>query len=420
MRKNILLFTICLLFIPLLTLTAFLILAIETQPRVDRQATLTPEHITRAKHIIDTHRNQVAIDQLATVNILSEDADIVANYLANRFTKGSAQILAADRSAHIYLSLPIPQSLFNGYLNFEATLIQTAALPRLQSARIGNLVLPDFLTKLLVSQLIYWLQRNPNIHKGLDAIRLVQISPIKINIMYHRWNNHLLTQEMNLPVLSKKAQAQLYRYHTLLVKKSRQSNTKTISLSEILPPLMHVAAKHSINGDALEENRAVILATAIHALGISTKLFIPDAINWPRPAEQLVTLEGRRDFAKHFIASAAITAYTNTKLSDAVGLFKEIVDSRHGSGFSFKDIAANRAGTQFGKKAVASTADAQQLQQLVADGLNDVDLMPPWSDLPEHMSEKEFKARFGNINTVAYKNMMQIIENRVSMLKVLR
>jgi hypothetical protein len=46
--------------------------------------------------------------------------------------------------------------------------------------------------------------------------------------------------------------------------------------------------------------------------------------------------------------------------------------------------------------------------------------MPPWSDLPEHMSEKEFKARFGNINTVAYKNMMQIIESRVSMLKVLR
>ena len=30
--------------------------------------------------------------------------------------------------------------------------------------------------------------------------------------------------------------------------------------------------------------------------------------------------------------------------------------------------------------------------------------MPPWSDLPEHMSETEFKARFGNINTPAYRN----------------
>lgn len=420
MRKNILLFTICLFFIPLLTLAAFLMLAIETQPRVDRQVTLTSEHIARAKHIIDTHRNQVAIDQLAIASILSEDADIVANYLANRFTKGNAQISIADQSAHIHLSLPIPQSLFNGYLNFEATLIQTAALPQLQSARIGNLALPDFLTNLLISQLIYSLQRNPNIHKGLDAIKLVQISPNKINIMYHRQNNNLLTQEINFPGFSKKAQTQIYHYHMLLVKNSRQSSTKTVSLSEILPPLMHIAAKHSINGDALEENRAVILATAIHALGMSTKLFIPDAINWPRPAEQLVTLEGRHDFAKHFIASAAITAYTNTKLSDAVGLFKEIIDSRHGSGFSFSDITANRAGTQFGKKAVASTADAQQLQRLVSGGLNDADLMPPWSDLPENMSKTEFKARFGNINTPAYKNMMQVIESRVSMLSVLR
>ena len=86
-------------------------LIIETQPRVDRQVTLTPEHIAQAKHIIDTHRNQVAIDQLAIANILSEDADIVANYLVNRFTKGSAQILIADQSAHIHLSLPIPQNL---------------------------------------------------------------------------------------------------------------------------------------------------------------------------------------------------------------------------------------------------------------------------------------------------------------------
>jgi len=420
MRKNILLFAICLFFIPLLTLAAFLVLAIEKQPRVDRQVTLTPEHITRAKHIIDTHRNQVAIDQLAIVNILSEDADIVANYLTNRFTKGSAQISVADRSAHVHLSLPIPQSLFNGYLNFEATLIQTAALPQLQSARIGNLALPDFLTNFLASQLIYWLQINPNIYNGLDAIQLVQISPNNINIMYHRWNNNLLTQKMNFPVLSKKAQAQFYRYHMLLVKNSRQSSTKTVSLSEILPPLMRVATKHSINGDALGENRAVILATTFHALGMSKKLFIPDAVNWPRPAEQLVTLDGRHDFAKHFIASAAITAYTNTKLSDAIGLYKEIVDSRHGSGFSFNDITANRAGTQFGKKAVASTTNAQQLQQLVADGLNDADLMPPWSDLPEHMSETEFKARFGNINTPAYQKMIRIIESRVSMLRVLR
>ena len=175
---------------------------------------------------------------------------------------------------------------------------------------------------------------------------------------------------MSFPVLSKKTQqVQLYRYHIQLDKNSRQNSAKTVTLSEILPPLMRTATKHSINGDALEENRAVILATTFHASGMSIKLFIPDAVNWPRPAEQLVTLEGRQDFAKHFIASAAITAYTNSKLSDAVGLYKEIIDSRDGSGFSFNDIIANRVGAQFGKKAVASTADAQQLHCLLMDSM---------------------------------------------------
>lgn len=419
-RTNILIFTICFFSSLLIILTIFLLLAIESQPSIDRQATLTPEYIARAKHIIDTHCSQNSLDQRTIINILSKDADIAANYLANHFAKGSAQISTANRSALVHLSLPIPLNIFNGYLNFEATLIQTASLPQLQSARIGSLVLPDFLTQLLVSQIIYWLQSNPVIHKGLDTIKLVRISPNNIDITYNQSNNNILTQEMSFPVLNRETQAQLYRYHMLLVRNSRQSNAKTVSLSEILPPLMHVAAKHSINGNALEENRAVILATTLHALGMSAKLLIPDADNWPRPAEQLVTLDGRNDFAKHFIVSAAITAYTDTKLSNTMGLYKEIADSRDGSGFSFSDIAANRAGTQFGRKAVASISDAQQLQLLVNGGLNDADLMPLWSDLPEYMSETEFKARFGNTNTPAYQKMMQIIESRISTLSMLR
>ena len=47
------------------------------------------------------------------------------------------------------------------------------------------------------------------------------------------------------------------------------------------------------------------------------------------------------------------------RLSDVIGLYKEIEDSRGGSGFSFNDIAADRAGTRFGEKAVASEDSAR-------------------------------------------------------------
>jgi len=46
-------------------------------------------------------------------------------------------------------------------------------------------------------------------------------------------------------------------------------------------------------------------------------------------------------------------------------------------------------------------------------------LMPFWSDLPEFMSEAEFKRRFGGIDAPAYRKMMQKIEQRVAALRVL-
>jgi hypothetical protein len=64
--------------------------------------------------------------------------------------------------------------------------------------------------------------------------------------------------------------------------------------------------------------------------------------------------------------------------------------------------------------------DAQQLQQIVSKGLIDADLMPPWSDLPDHMSEKQFKTQFGNTETPAYQKIIQVIDNRISELSVLR
>ena len=107
----------------------------------------------------------------------------------------------------------------------------------------------------------------------------------------------------------------------------------------------------------------------ISCAGHSLERILPEAAVWPQPARQTVTLDGRDDFAKHFMVSAAIAAYADTALSDAIGLYKEIEDSRIGSGFSFNDIAADRAGTKFGEKAVVSEASAQQLQRRVAQGL---------------------------------------------------
>lgn len=409
------LFLITLLFAIPLTLVAALFLAIEDHPRVDRQVILTPEHIGRAKQIVDEHRFWVHPGMLAAFRVTPADADLAANYLAHRFAKGSAQIAFADQNAVVRLSLPVFGISPSSYLNLEATLVETTGLPQLQSVHIGKLALPDALTDMLVPQLVRWLRHSPEYRTGFDALRLVKMSPDELHI-YYRWEGGLT--EARASVIDKEERKRLLRYQSLLATNSKQYGA-SVPLAEVLSPLVRLAIGNSENANATAENRAVILVTTFYVLGISLEQILPEAAGWPRPARRTVTVDGRDDFAKHVMVSAAIAAYADTALSDVIGLYKEIEDSRSGSGFSFNDIAADRAGTRLGEKAVASEASAQQLQYRIASGLKDSDLMPPWSDLPEFMPEAEFKRRFGGIGTPAYRKMMETIEQRVAAMRVL-
>jgi hypothetical protein len=422
MRKLLLIFLIGLFFIFPLALIAALSLAIEDHPRIDRKVILTPEHIGRAKQIVDAHRYWIHPGMLVAARVTSADADLAANYLAHRLGKGSAQVTLTDRKAIIRLSLPVSRTLpggyVNPYLNLQASVVEAGAMPQLRSVQIGKLSLPDTLTDVIVLQLVHWLRRSPEYRAAFDALHLVRVSQKELSVVY-RWEDGF-SHEMRASMIDEEERERLLRYQTLLAASSKK-NGNVISLAEILPPLMRVAAQRSLNGDALAENRAVILVVAFHVLGVSPERIFPAALTaWPRTAPQVVTVDGRDDFAKHFMVSAAIAAYADTALSDAIGLYKEIEDSRHGSGFSFNDVAADRAGTKFGEKAVASKTSAQQLQHRILSGLEDGDLMPPWSDLPEFMPEAEFKRRFGGIDAPGYRKMMQKIEQRVAALPVLQ
>lgn len=402
----------------ILAIASILLIISEEKPRIDRQVILEPEHVERAKKIINVHRYQVRPGMTVAASVRSEDVDLAANYLVNRFVKGSAQVTLDDHSAHVLLSIPTPWNPMGSYINIDTTLVETTGIPQPRAIRAGSLEIPDQVTNMLMPRVINWLRQIPRYRIGLDALRKIKILRNSLNITYH-WEGGF-TKEMRASIISDQEREQLFIYHSLLTKNSLLYGAESkVSLSKILPPLLSLAANRSENSNPIEENRAAILALTFYTLGRSLKSITPDAVNWPKPVKKIVTVSGRADFAKHFMVSATIAAYADTALSDVVGVYKEIEDSRTGSGFSFNDIAADRAGTQFGEKAVASKALALQLQKRVASGLIDSDLMPHWSDLPEFMPEVEFKRRFGGIDAPAYKRMMQKIDRRVSILGVL-
>ncbi|MCB1986469.1 MAG: hypothetical protein H6936_09890 [Burkholderiales bacterium] len=408
--------TVCLLAIPLL-LGIFLYMIIDDQPHVEHQIMVTPEHIEHAKETFDQHRQHAQQNQLSTISVRPDDIDIAANYLAKHFTDGRARINIANQKAYVQTSLPIPLEAINGYINLEATLIETDALPQLESVSIGSIPIPDFISQFFVTQSIQWLQSHPKYGKGIEAIKSVKITPDAFNVLYQSQGES--TQSDHFPtILSKLEQEKVYRYYKLLSQNKRQHAEQT--LSQILQSLMQMAAQHSENSMAQRENRAAILAATFYVLGLPLKYVVPEAADWHDAHNQIVTLDGRQDFAQHFIVSAAITAYADTALSDAIGLYKEIEDKRNGSGFSFNDIAADRAGTRFGERATANQKEAVRLQQLIAQGLDDKSLMPTWSDLPEFLPMSVFRRQYGNFDTPAYFQMMEKIERRVEALAFLQ
>ncbi len=402
-----------------LALMATLWLVVEDRPRIDRKVILTPEHVGRAKDIVDRHRHSVRPGTLAVARVESADADLAANYLASRFGNGSAQLTVADRSAIIRLSVPMAAtglSAMSGYLNFEGALVQTDGLPALRSVRIGRLPLPNALTEVVALRFEDWLRRSPEYRSGFEALRQIKMSRKELTVVY-RWID-AFPNEMSASIIDEHERARLLRYHSLLAASSAEHGG-TVSLGTILSLLARATPPAQSLGDAIADNRAIILVTTFHVLGITLEKLLPEAANWPRSPPQNVTLDGREDFAKHFMVSAAIAAFADTALADAIGLYKEIDDARYGSGFSFNDIAADRAGTKFGEKAVSNEDSAVDMRRRIASGLEDRDLMPKWDDLPEYLSEAEFKRRFTDIDSPAYRGMMQKIEQRVAGLRVL-
>ncbi|MXS85335.1 hypothetical protein ABO04_05245 [Nitrosomonas sp. HPC101] len=399
-------------------------LAIDSRPKIAREVSITPKQIARAKNILDTHRHRVHPGTSATIRILPDDIDNALNYLAYYLGQGHAQITMHDGIAQIELSLPVPAKIMDSYLNLQATLTETSGLPEFSAVKIGSLPIPDTLANLLLKTFRTWLQiTSPDIHAGVDAFRKLQFSRNEMAITYY-WKGWDIDDtnpaSINLPFFNRQALDRLLHYHLFLNEKNRQQASQAAPLSEILALIMRETVRHTSRENVLEEFRAAILVTAFHVIHVPFKLIIPEAASWPDPVRVNITLDGRSDLAMHFMASAVITAYSDTILSNAIGLYKELEDARSGSGFSFNDFIADRSGTRFAEKAMSSQDSARRMRNIILAGIRDTDLIPPWSDLPEHMSESAFKARFGSIDDPRYHEIMDEIEQRITSLKWLQ
>ncbi|MGE5816913.1 MAG: hypothetical protein ACM37Z_02745 [Deltaproteobacteria bacterium] len=413
--------TLVLLFVLTVSLaTAWaLYLAIDREPTLRRAAEITPSNIKRAKQVID--QNELLKLRRGTRQsvILSEqDLDVAANYLAHFYANGSARVTLRNDKAEVTASLRPPRFPVIFYFNVSALLTEGSPLPQFEQLRVGRLQIPGFMADWLVARVISQLLGKETLDAGASMIKQIDLRNGQLAVVYEAPSNPRHT----LPgaIISPDDQERLRVYQERLALISNATKTTTVSLAELLVALFELAELRSHQGKAVAENGAALLVLAFYVNGKPLGTILPTANEWPRARAQKVTLNGRDDFAKHFIISAVLAAHAGSPLADAVGVYKEIDDSRGGSGFSFNDIAADRAGARFGEQAAANARAATKLQQRLSAGIREKDIMPETKDLPEFMPEAEFKKRYGGVGAPAYNQMMADIERRIAALALYR
>ena len=395
-----------------------LYLALDRAPMVRRAAEITPANIQRAKQIIEQNNpRRLRSGNRQSVTINQQDLDIAANYLAYFYANGSARLILRNDQAELAASIRPPSIPPVIYFNLTAVLIEGAPMPHFKQFRVGRLEIPGFLVDWAVERVLTRFLGVDAIEAATQSIKQVALKNDQLAITYE-WQSNL-RDKLRSAVFSPDDRERLRAYHERLTLISEAQKAKGVSLTELMVALFELAEVRSRQGGEAAENRAAIVVLAFYVNGQPLGEILPAAKDWRRLDGRTVTLNGRDDFAKHFIVSAALAAKAGGPLSDAVGLYKEIEDSRGGSGFSFNDIAANRAGTRFGEYAVIGTS-VRQLQQKLSAGISEKEIMPATQDLPEHMPEDEFKRRFGGVDEPEYKKMMAEIERRVASLPLYR
>lgn len=404
--------------IPVLVVGAFF-LAVDSAPVVDRAAEITPANIERAKRILDANNpRRIKSGTIKTVTVNQADLDLAANYLIHHFAGGSARVALREGAAQFTASLRLPIARVRRFVNLEATIRGGPGVPPFEYLKIGAITLPGAIADWLLRQGLTQTLGAEELQVIAAAMKNFQTEDGRASFTYE-WRQDLLDTVRNTLVPTED-QERLRIYYQRLAALTYEAKQDRISLIDLLVPLFKLAEQRSLDGDPVAENRAVILVLTLYTNGRAAGSFLPSAKNWRAPTPLAVTLSKREDFSKHFIVSAALAAFAGTPLADAVGLYKELADTRGGSGFSFNDIAADRAGTLFGEHAAKNTTSAIKLQRRVAAGLIELYIMPITEDLPEYMSAAQFKHAYGGVGSPGYDAVMADIERRLAKLPLYR
>ena len=315
-----------------------------------------------------------------------------------------------------------PSNPLGDYLNITADLSGVDDRVHIDRLTLGGLSLPVWLLEpLLLQGHRVMLARFGEYRTAAEAIRSYRFHETRLDVVYQLDPNLVERQPQSGKVLlfSETDTRRMLAYHEELARISGQYASRNLPLGRVLPPLFQLAAARTTeSGEPQAENRALLLTLTMYALGMNLNRFVDAPLDSPMQLLHLSVL-GRHDLVQHYLVSAVLAFSAGSGLAGTMGEFKELDDSRGGSGFSFADLLADRAGIRLAEMAMGTELQARQLQQRMGGQLLlETDFMPNIEDLPEGIMELEFKHRYQDLDSKKFKIIEDEIEHRLSNCKV--
>jgi len=409
-----------LLFLVLPGMAAYLVVAaIQAEPLVTAPGSMRHGDVGRIKTLFQQNDPRGLRDgETRRVRITGRDLNLMLNSALPTPERQGVEVVLADSRADVHYTLLLPANPLGSFLNLSLRLEQEGSRIVPRYLLFGETRVPGWLLRPATTTLDRFLRsRLPEYQEAMAALKQLQLEPGAVEIVY-QWQFDLATRiesrgrELLLPPVERD---RILVYYAEIGRQSRILPQSPVPLHRLLQPLFKLAVQRSDAGnDPAAENRALLLAlgVAINGSDIDSLVGSDGATATTGVLPLKLVLRGRDDLAKHFSISAAISAAGGSGLADSIGVFKEIDDSRGGSGFSFADLLADRAGVSFAE--LAEGEKARALQAYMSSEPREEGYMPDFSHLPEGLMELQFKARYRDLDSVSYALVNSEIERRIS------
>lgn len=386
--------------------------------------TLSSDDVKISQQVLSTN---LAKFQKAPGNIQlvfsQADFDAMSNVASHTLQPLVFQVALFDNSAVFNVVFSLPELFQPRLIHAYCFFAETSQGFAIDTCKIGRLPVSGRIANYLLKKSVLLLLDSPSDQQVLQLLKTAQVRERQLR--FHSEQPESISLALNPSLFNSQSGVETLwnrdavladldiEFYLQALKQLVLDHPAERRLAFYLQQLLKTALIRAESSDLETEYRNALWALVVAFGNKKFSAYLKEPIDtsllssFPR-----LTLAGRADLTLHFLYSAAFKSMSNTYFAGQIGFLKEINDAgRGGSGFSFVDQAANKAGVFL----------VQQLENINPRLLHEHTpaefeqaFFPAITDLPEGITESQFKQEWGGASDPRYQAKEQLIEQRLA------